>query len=233
MRAFVAGATGYTGREVVRVLREHGADTVAHVRPDSARLDEWRARFEGLGAAADSTPWEPAAVRATFERVKPDVVFALLGTTRAREREAASAGRSDASYDAVDYGMTAMLLDAARGIEPKPRFVYLSAIGAKAGASSPYLAVRGRLEAELRASGVPFTIARPSWISGADREGRTGERIGATVTDALAGVASLLGARSFRDRYRSMTGAQLADGLVRVAMDPAYEGRVVEADELR
>ena len=34
---FVVGATGYTGREVVRLLREKRIPTVAHVRPDSPR----------------------------------------------------------------------------------------------------------------------------------------------------------------------------------------------------
>ena len=34
--AFVAGATGYTGREVVRLLAERGVRTLAHVRPDSS-----------------------------------------------------------------------------------------------------------------------------------------------------------------------------------------------------
>ncbi len=56
--AFVAGATGYTGRELVRVLAESGRKVVAHVRPDSSRLDEWRERFAALGATLDTTPWE-------------------------------------------------------------------------------------------------------------------------------------------------------------------------------
>ena len=55
----VAGATGLTGREVVAQLRQRGVPTVAHVRPDSPRLDEWRARFEALGATVDTTPWAP------------------------------------------------------------------------------------------------------------------------------------------------------------------------------
>ena len=49
--AFVAGATGYTGVQVVRQLaaleRTPPLRVVAHVRPDSTRLAEWRTRFEG------------------------------------------------------------------------------------------------------------------------------------------------------------------------------------------
>ena len=77
--AFVAGATGYTGREVVAELRRRGIETTAHVRPGAAAADTWRARFETLGATVDTTPWEPAAMDATIARVRPDYVFALLG----------------------------------------------------------------------------------------------------------------------------------------------------------
>ena len=47
--AFVAGATGFVGRAVVPALRRAGVTTIAHVRPDSARLDEWRKRFASTG----------------------------------------------------------------------------------------------------------------------------------------------------------------------------------------
>jgi uncharacterized protein YbjT (DUF2867 family) len=66
--AFVAGATGFTGREVVRVLRERKVDTVAHVRPDSAKLEAWRARFEAQGARVDTTAWETDAMGDAFRR---------------------------------------------------------------------------------------------------------------------------------------------------------------------
>ena len=99
--AFVAGATGYTGREVVRVLRESGVSTVAHVRPDSPRLAEWRARFGALGAEVDTTPWDAPAMATTLARVQPAIVFALLGTTRRRARAAAERGAAE-SYASVD-----------------------------------------------------------------------------------------------------------------------------------
>jgi uncharacterized protein YbjT (DUF2867 family) len=51
MTAFVLGATGFVGREVVRQLSARGAATVAHVRPDSRSLAEWRDKLDALGAA--------------------------------------------------------------------------------------------------------------------------------------------------------------------------------------
>ena len=110
--AFVAGATGYTGREVVQALVSRGVRTVAHVRPDSARAEAWRKRFEEIGAAADSTPWGDAELTQTLSTLQPTHVFALLGTTRARRRTSASQGTTE-SYDAIDFGLTAMLIRAA------------------------------------------------------------------------------------------------------------------------
>jgi len=231
--AFVAGATGYTGREVVRVLRDSGVSTVAHVRPDSPRLAEWRARFGALGAEIDTTPWDAEAMAATLARVKPTIVFALLGTTRRRARKAAERGATE-SYASVDHGLTRLLLDAAVTSGAQPRFVYLSAAGVREGTRNAYLDARARVERALRASGLPFVIARPSFVTGPDRdEPRPLERSAAIVADAALGLAARLGARRLAARWRSITGTALADALVRLALDPAAEGRIVEADALR
>ena len=109
--AFVAGATGYTGQAVVQALRARGVRVFAHVRRDSPRLDEWRRRFDALGAHTDTTPWEENAMRATLAEALPHAVFALLGTTRARVAQARTRGADD-SYETVDYGLSALLLRA-------------------------------------------------------------------------------------------------------------------------
>jgi nucleoside-diphosphate-sugar epimerase len=231
--AFVAGATGYTGREVVRLLRERGVRAVAHVRPDSPRREEWARRFAGLGAEVDGTPWDRAALTARLAALRPDAVFALLGTTRARGREAARRGAVE-TYETVDYGLTRLLLDAAVASGARPRFVYLSSAGVGDGTSNAYLAVRARLERELRASGLPFTIARPAFVTGADREEpRPLERAAAVAADGVLDLAARFGAPGLRARWRSMTGAELGAALVRLAFDPAAARRVVDAAGLR
>lgn len=235
--AFVAGATGYVGRALVRLLAERGARVTAHVRPDSPQLAEWRARFAAMGATVDATPWDEDAMTATLAALRPAAVFALLGTTRRRARETAARGGSE-SYETVDYGLTALLLRAtqraARETGTTPRFVYLSSVGADATSRNPYVAVRGRIEAELRTSGLPWTVARPSFITGPDRdESRPAERIGAAVVDAALVIPGLLGARRLRDRWRSMTADELAGALGRLAADAWATGRVVEGEGLR
>jgi nucleoside-diphosphate-sugar epimerase len=235
--AFVAGATGYVGREVVRQLGARaragaGPRPTAHVRPDSPRLAEWRAAFARLGASADATPWDEGAMAAALARLRPGAVFALLGTTR---RRGAATGDT---YASVDYGLTALLVRAARRAADRtgapPRLVYLSSLGAGGGSRNAYLAARDRVERELAASGLPWVAARPSFITGPGRdEPRPAERAGALAADALLAPLRLLGARRLADRYRSTTAAELAAALVRLAADPAAAGRVVEGDGLR
>ena len=232
-RAFVAGSTGYTGNAVVRALRNHGLQVVAHVRPDTRRAEEWEARFAACGAMVDRTPWTEAAMTARMAELQPTLVFALLGTTRARARAARRSG-GNADYHVVDYGLTAILLHAVKAAAPGARFVYLSSLGARAGVANTYLAVRARLERELERSGIDYVIVRPSFITGPDREERRRtERASAALLDGLLRVASALGARRLARRYRSMRASELADALVARALDSAASGRVFEPDDLR
>jgi uncharacterized protein YbjT (DUF2867 family) len=230
--AFVAGATGYTGRAVVEELRRRGLETVAHVRPGSSSLETLGPRFEALGARVDTTPWEPEAMRATLAGLRPTVVFALLGTTAKRAK--GEGMESEEAYERVDYGLTALLIDAAAALPEPPRFLYLSSLGAEPGTKNAYLAARVKAEAKLRESGLPHTVARPSFVTGSDREeSRPMERTAAVVADAALAFAGLLGATSLRDRYSSLAAAALAKALVAAGLDPACDGRVLDAARLR
>jgi uncharacterized protein YbjT (DUF2867 family) len=243
-RAFVAGATGYTGGHVVSVLADRRVDTIAHVRLDSPALEEWRARFTTPAVdqtrgpvCVDTTSWNESAMTATLSAAKPTMVFALLGTTRARGRRAREGGAVD-TYETVDYGLTMVLLRAAvasgRATGVWPRFVYLSALGASAKSPSAYMAVRGRVEDALRGSGLSYAIARPSLITGDDRrESRPVERVAELVMGAGLGILAAVGAGGPRNRYGSLTGGALADALVQLAIDPSDANVVADAQELR
>lgn len=227
--AFVAGATGYVGRAVVAALVAGGHETVAHVRPDSAQLAEWRERFAGLGVEVDATPWELEPMQVTMQTRRPTEVFCLIGTTRSRAR----AEGIDDRYRAVDYGLTRLLVEAVVGAGITPRFIYLSSVGAGPKARGGYLAARWDAEEAVRASGLPNVIARPSFITGPDRDdSRPGERVAATLTDALTWTAGIVGLRHLR-RYKSTDPDTLAAALVRLAYDPDAPGHTVESEELR
>lgn len=231
---FVAGATGYTGQALVRLARAQGHTVIAHVRPGSRDGQARAAAFEALGAQVDHSPWQAEAMAQSLARSAPDVVFALLGTTRARGKVAAQQGGPPETYDTVDRDLSLLLLRAALGLPHPPRFVYLSSLGAQAPRGNAYLRARFEVEAALRGARLPWTIARPSFITGADRtEDRPGERVGAQVSDLALGALAALGARSLRDRYGAMDADTLARGLLRAALDPAAAGAVLEAADLR
>jgi uncharacterized protein YbjT (DUF2867 family) len=234
--AIVFGATGLTGRFVVSHLaRQKSVRVIAHVRPDSPRLAEWRARFAQEGAEVSDAAWTKDAIGALVASEAPSLVFGLLGTTRARVKQAARAGRdaSKETYDAVDVALTELAVAACAAISPRPRFVYLSSVGTSDSAAGAYLQARARVERTLRASGVPYTIARPSFIVGDRDDPRWLETLGTPVADGLLGALGALGARRLRDRYRSMSGEVLASALVRLGGDPAWLDRVAEPTDLR
>lgn len=231
---FIAGATGYTGRALVSVARAAGHEVIAHIRPGSASGDACVPIFEAAGAIVDRTPWQNEALSQTLQRVQPTHVFSLLGTTRARGRAAARSGGPAETYQTVDRDLSLLLLHAAEDCSSRPRFVYLSSLGADKPRGNAYLQARAEVEAALRAGGLPWTIARPSLITGPDRpEERLGEQVGAVAAKVGLGLVAALGGKGLRDRYDAMDAQTLAAGLLAGALDPGGAGRVLDAAELR
>jgi uncharacterized protein YbjT (DUF2867 family) len=231
--AFIAGASGYTGRAVVAALRAAGVEVHAHVRPGSPRLAALHPEFEALGARVDTTPWEPDALAARMEALRPSLVFALLGITRAGAAREKRRTGVEPSYETVDFGLTAMLADACVAARVAPRFVYLSSLGTGPTGSGAYLQWRWKTEEHVRATGLPFTIVRPSFITGDDRdESRPLEQVGAAAASVALSVVSALGGRRIARRFGARTNVELAHGMVRAALDPAWAGRVMESEEI-
>jgi uncharacterized protein YbjT (DUF2867 family) len=229
MTAFILGATGFVGREVVRQLCVRGARAIAHVRPDAPKLEEWRARFTELGAEIDATPWAPAPLSARLAELSPAQLYILIGTTRRKARADQIEGDI---YEAVDLGLTRIAVNAARTSNARPRLVYLSSVGADQAARSLYLRARGKAETAVTGSGLPWVIARPSIITGERDEGRFGERAAGIVGDGVLAIAGVLGARRTRDRYRSTTPDVLASALIRLGEAPEHD-RIIDGADLR
>jgi NADH dehydrogenase len=227
--AFVLGATGFVGREVVRQLCVRGAKAYAHVRPDSKKLDEWKQTFGAMGAELDATAWDAAALAARWRDLKPAQIYICIGTTRSKAKSDAVQGNI---YEAVDYGLTKLAVDAARGSETTPRLVYLSAVGANAEARSDYLKWRGKAEDAVKSSGLPYAIARPSIITGDRDDTRLGEKTAGIVGDGILAVASIFGGKKLRARYRSTTPDVLASALIRLGEAPEHDV-IVDGKDLR
>ncbi len=232
MKALVFGATGYTGQGVVRCLREREIETLAHIRPGSSSLQGKRQIFEALGAKVVTTSWIEKSIATLLRREAPDLVSGLLGTTRKRSKED---GRTSAEgYEAVDYGLTKMVLEGIEKSGINTRFIYLSSLGADSSSPSPYLVARGKIEDHLKAGDIPYTIAQPCFITGPDREeDRKMERISSRVADGSLKVLRLFGATELADRYASMNADTLAKALIQAGLSSDCEGKTLDALSLR
>ncbi len=205
------------------------ARVVAHARPTSPRADD-------LGPMAsdrvivDRTPLEAGPLSATLEASEPTHVFLCHGTTAHRARQEGLR----APYEAIDLGLTRLILEAAEAVATPPRIVYLSAIGASPRARGAYLSARWRAEEAVRSSGLPFTICRAPLLGGPDRgESRPLETVARSVADPLLAALGAVGLTRLRDRLSSMDATEAAEGMVRSAFHYMTINRVVESDELR
>jgi len=228
MTAFVLGATGFVGREVVRQLCVRGSKPIAHVRPDSSKIADWRASFGELGATVDASPWNANALAAALREYHATELYILIGTTRGKAKADHVEGDI---YQQIDRGLTELAVDAAKQVGGI-RLVYLSSVGADSTARSAYLKARGQAEDAVRSSGLPWVIARPSFIVGDRDESRIGEKVGAGIGDGMLAIAGLLGGKSLRAKYKSTSPDVLASALIRIAESPTHD-LVVDGDDLR
>ena len=156
----VVGATGVVGQGVVRRLAEQGKPVRALVRSQSGldRTDALRAlagpRFEiAHGDLKDEASLAAACAGATT------VVSTASATIRRGEGD---------NLQTVDRDGQLRLLDAARAAGVG-HFIYLSFSG-NFNVASPLHDAKREVERRLQASGMPFTIVRPSifmevWLS--------------------------------------------------------------------
>lgn len=165
MLVLVTGATGFLGRRVVRELmsRRHEVRCLIH-SPGKERIFDHRAVELHYGSIL-----EPQAL----EQALPDVqsVVHLVGIIRPTRR---------AGFDLMHRQGTANLAAAAQGAKVR-ELIYVSAMGATADASYPYLHSKRLAELEVINSGLAYTILRPSVIFGEGDE----------FMNALAGLVRL------------------------------------------
>lgn len=204
MRAFVLGATGATGRDLVEQLladARYERVEVAVRRPLGVKHPKLRVHLVDFE--------QPAAWSAA---VQGDVLFLCMGTTLKAAGSEAAQRRVD-----VDYPLAAARAAADNGV---PMCVLVSAAMADAQSRWFYPRIKGELEEALRA--LPFrrlAIARPPVL---DRPGsdRMGERIWVKVVQVFNTLGLLRG-------QRPMPTAALAQALRRMAADEltgVYEG---------
>ena len=150
MRVAITGATGYVGQAITLKLLRRDHEVRALVRrPDRAGSLEDRGVHLVAGSLGD-----PAALRSLVEG--SDAVVHLVGII-------VEAGRQ--TFESVHVSGTEAVIGAAvdAGV---PLLLHMSALGARAAASTPYLRTKWQAEQLVRGSGQPYALFRPSLVAG-------------------------------------------------------------------
>lgn len=142
----VVGATGQLGGSITRRLLERHTDVRILVRPHSAYQPQVDAGARPIFGDLKDRASLTAAVQG---------VDALITTANAVGR-----GGAD-TVESVDLAGNRDLIDAAHAAGVQ-QFIFISALGSDPDSPIPFLQVKGRTEAHLRASGMPFTILAPN-----------------------------------------------------------------------
>lgn len=159
MRILLLGAYGFIGSEIARALIQHGHDVIGVGRdvsygrgllPDAqwVKLD--------LDQMADASSWAPF----------------LSGTDYVINASGLLQSGDGGSIVRVQHDSIVALIEACR-ISGVTRLIQISAAGADAGSSNPFLATKGLADDALAPSGLNFLILRPGLVIGRNSYGGT------------------------------------------------------------
>jgi uncharacterized protein YbjT (DUF2867 family) len=156
MKIFLTGGTGFVGSAVLEQLLQAGHTVRCLVRSGSQRKlhfpPEKRSRIEI--ALGDVT--QPELLKSLIAGC--DAVVHLVGIIR-------EVPRAGVTFEKIHYDGTRNVVDAAQSAGTK-RFVHVSALGTRPNAPSRYHQTKYRAEEYLKASGLRYTIFRPSIMFG-------------------------------------------------------------------
>ncbi len=143
---FIAGATGYLGRHLVKEYAKRGWHVRALVRNAESAI------ASGLGThdyvAAEAT--QPDTLKDLMEGA--DLVISALGITRQKD---------GLTYRAVDYQANLNLLREAERANVK-RFAYVHVLGARQMMGVPLVRAKQAFVDQLECSSIPSTVIAPS-----------------------------------------------------------------------
>ncbi|ARB46012.1 NAD(P)H-binding protein [Alloalcanivorax xenomutans] len=172
-RALVLGATGLVGRHCLRLLLGCKAyDEVRVLTRREVEVEHPRLREKVI---------DPEQLEQEGDFFKVDDVFCCLGTTmkEAGSREA---------FEHVDHELVVRCGHMAKqaGVQ---RFMVVSTVNANARSSFFYARVKGRMEQDLEALGLPLlALIQPSLLRGYRREKRLAEDVGNLISRLLEPV---------------------------------------------
>ena len=149
MKVFLTGATGFVGFCLLRRLLNDGHQVRALVRHEGALIGSYSGNLQEV--QGDLCSADLSRKLAGY-----DAVINLVGIIYEQ---------GTTTFEAVHHIGTRNLVEAARHNDLR-RFVQMSALGARANNATVYHTTKFAAEEEVRSSGLPHVILRPSLIFG-------------------------------------------------------------------
>jgi uncharacterized protein YbjT (DUF2867 family) len=207
-RVFVTGATGFVGRSVIQALRSDGYVVRCLVRRGSER--------DLLGLGAVERVEGNILVRRGLEEGMAgcQALIHLVGIIRERPAIAAT-------FEMVHTQGTINVIEAAAAAGVR-RYLHMSALGSRPGARARYHQTKWAAEEAVRASGLVWTIFRPSIIYG---RGDEFVKMLAHMVNRYP-IVPVIG--SGRQRLQPLPVEHVAEGFARALALPATEKQVYE-----
>lgn len=202
----VTGGTGYVGSRLVRKLVERGWEVRLLVRDVAAA----RRAFPAGVAFARGDVTEPGTLPAALAGV--DTVIHLVAIIRER---------GGATFEKINYQGTVNIVDAenAAGVR---RHLQMSALGALPDPAFPYHDTKYRAERYVEASGLDWTIFRPSIIFG------PGDQFFSTLASLAKLPAPFVLPDGGTARFQPVWLDDVADAFIAALDDPATIERIYE-----
>ena len=157
MKVFVTGATGFVGRYVVKELLSKGYEVHAGVRNLSKLYSLFGEKVRGYEVNFENKD----SLKKVLNEVKPDFVIHLIGILYENKKKGET-------FVKVHYLFTRNLVEVSKDSGVK-KFLFMSALGTHDEAPSMYHQTKRWAEKELIASGLNYTIFRPSLILGPEQ----------------------------------------------------------------
>jgi NADH dehydrogenase len=159
MKVFLTGVTGFVGKHMLERLLAEGHAVRAALRGLPGQNARVVARIQHLGRK-DDFQWVHGDIvegtRLDQGMQDCDAVVHLVGII---------VEKGTNTFERVHHLGTRNVVEAAKRVGIK-RFVQMSALGVRASGVAPYQTTKWKGEEEVRQSGIPFCILRPSLIFG-------------------------------------------------------------------
>ena len=220
-KVLIAGGTGLVGGQVVtELVNLRNTQLVMLVR----RLSEQVPR--SVKQVVVDYDLGPEGLKHALSNEAFDVLICAIGTTMR------TAGSKQA-FTKIDYDIPMSLLTYASALAVKPKFVFVSSLGA----DQPYgfyLETKHAVEKEIFASKLRYVIARPSLLLGDRTERRLGEAVAQKLMPIFFNglVPTPLSKTQWYKRYRPVTASAVAKSIVaEVYAERGADSLILEGDD--